>query len=50
MTRRTLLALFAGLLATPSAILRAMGAPMGRSKIVIVDGWVLLEDDLRRSG
>ena len=47
MTRRKLFALLAGLLAVPATTVRsAMGAPMGSSRIVVLDGWVLLEDDL----
>lgn len=48
MTRRNMLALFGGLLTLPTTVLRAMSAPARSSRIVIVDGWVLLEDDLRR--
>jgi hypothetical protein len=48
MTRRNLLICFVGLLAAPATIVRGMSARAGGGKIVIVDGWVLLEDDLRK--
>lgn len=32
----------------PAAAVGAMTAPAERNRIVIVDGWILLEDDLRR--
>jgi len=48
MTRRRLFALLSGLLAMPATTIRsAMGEPIGSSRIVVLDGWVLLEDDLR---
>lgn len=47
MTRRNLLMCLFGFLAAPAAILRGANTRRGGGKIVIVDGWVLLEDDLR---
>ena len=43
-----MLAALFGLLAMPTTILRATSAPAASGGVVIVDGWVLLEDDVRR--
>jgi hypothetical protein len=48
LSRRNLLICLAGLFAAPAAIVRGMGSGVAGGKIVIVDGWVLLEDDLRK--